>query len=95
MRPKVSNFTVSYSFDVKGRSKSSHFVSTNFTYPEPVSLEDMELDRLEVSSRITIWAIQDAVMRGDMGSEEAKERVDFLKASYEGMKTAILRKKGQ
>lgn len=95
MNPKISSFTVSYSFEIRGGAKSSHFISTNFTYPEPVALEDMELDRLEASSRVTIWAIQDAVMRGDMGSDEAKERIDVLKANFEGMKTAILRRKGE
>jgi len=92
---KISSFTVSYSFDVRGGSKSNHFISANFAYPEPQSLDRVEIDRLEASSRVTTWAIQDAVMRGDMGSDEAKERLDILKANYEGMRNALLRKKGE
>ena len=90
---KIDGFTISYSFDtsVYGR-KSSNFVSVNFSLPEPVSPDDLDILRLEASKKVTLWAIQDALARGELTQDEAKERLEIIKKNYDGISTALNRK---
>ena len=90
----VDSFTVSYSFEAGGfGKKSSNFVSVNFKLPEPTLIEDVEIVRLEASKKVTMWAIQDALMRGEISQEDAKSRLDVVKSNFEIMQTAILKRK--
>ncbi len=97
MDQNVENFTVSYSFDTNGGygRKSSNFLSVTFRLPSPTSIEDFEITRLEASRKVTLWAIQDAVMRGELSSSDAKERIEVLRINYEGMLNAIKKKSGE
>ena len=95
MTPKITTFTVSYAFDTRGPTKSSHFVSCNFALPEPMEPADLDIHRLEASAKVSTWAIQDAIMRGDIGIEEAKERLDTIKTNLESMKSTLIKRKGE
>lgn len=91
---KITNFTVSYAFDTSpsyGR-KSSNFMSVTISLPDPVEFDQFESIRLEASKRVTMMTIQDAVMRGEMSSDDAKERIEVLKLNFEGMTKAIHKK---
>ena len=54
-----------------------------------MSMEEMEGVRLEASKKVTMWAIQDAMLRGEISQNDAKERLDVLRLNFEGMKSAI------
>lgn len=88
----IDGFTISYSFDAGIGRKSSNFVSVNFKCPNPLSIEESELMRLEASKKVTIWAIQDALLRGEISQEDAKERFEVLKSNFDGMKSALEKK---
>jgi hypothetical protein len=90
----VTNFTISYAFDsnTSGFRKSSNFVSVTFSLPNPVDPAQFELTRLEASRKVTVWAIQDAVMRGEMSQSDAKERMEILKHNFDGMSESISKK---
>ena len=87
---EIDSFTISYSFDPGniGR-KSSNFVSVNFKLPHPTSINDVEPLRLEASKKVTMWAIQDALMRGEISQDDAKERLEIVKMNFEGMQSAL------
>jgi len=85
----IDGFTISYSFDSGMGKRSSNFVSVNFKCPNPVSMEEVEGMRLEASKKVTIWAIQDALLRGEISQEDAKERFEVLRQNFDGMKSAL------
>ena len=91
---KIDGFTISYAFDAgePGR-KSSNFVSVNFKMLEPTSIDEVECLRLEASKTVSVWAIQDALMRGEISSNDAKERIEIIKTNFNGMKSSIEKKK--
>lgn len=85
----VNGFTISYSFEGNIGRKSSTFISVNFTLPEPMSTTEVETVRLEASQKVSIWAIQDALCRGEITVEDAKMRMDIIKKNFEGIKERI------
>lgn len=95
MKPTVTNFTVSYVLDVGNGRKSSNFVSATFSLPEPCDAAGFEFDeiRLEASKKVTMWAIQDAVARGELSSDEARERIEVIKLNYDGMLKSLNKKR--
>ena len=92
MDVKVENFTVSYALDAGTGRKSSSFVSVTFRLPVPCDPDSFEATRLEASRKVTIWAIQDAVMRGELSSDDARERIEILKSNFDGMSRTIAKK---
>ena len=93
---KIDGFTISYSMDTgTPGSKSSNFVSVNFKLPEPLSMSEVEIVRLEASKKVTVWAISDALMRGELSKEEADERLEILKKNHEVMKSSIEKRAGK
>ena len=83
---KVDGFTISYSFEGNSGKKSSNFVSVNFKLPIPVNVNELDSVRLEASKKVTLWAVQDAVLRGEISQEEARSRVEILRHNFDGMK---------
>lgn len=93
---KIDGFTISYAFDTNSRNlKSSNFISVNFKLPEPTEVDDVELLRIEASKKVTIWAIQDALMRGELTQSEAKERLEIVKSNFDGFKSALQLRKSE
>jgi hypothetical protein len=90
---KIDSFTISYSFDAgnSGR-RASNFVSVNFKLHEPTNIEDVEIMRAEASKKVTVWAIQDALMRGEISSDEAKSRLEIVKSNFDGLKASLSKK---
>lgn len=86
---KIEGFTISYAFDGGNSRKSSSFVSVNFKLPEPLGLDEVEVLRTEASKKVTMWAIQDALMRGEISQDDAKERLDVIKHNFDSMKLAL------
>lgn len=97
MKLKIENFTISYAMDTGTGRKSSNFMSATFRLPEPVDSDNGEFDivRLEASKRLTMWVIQDAVVRGEISSDEARERISIIKANYDGMTQSLIKKRDQ
>ena len=89
----VKNFTISYSFEGNSGRKSSNFLSVNFELPEPMPVEELELVRLEASQKVTIWAIQDALCRGEISIEDARSRMEIVKLNFDGFRKRIEGKK--
>lgn len=90
---KINGFTISYSFEGSIGRKSSTFVSVNFTLPEPMSISEVEACRLEASQKVSVWAIQDALCRGEVSIEDAKSRMEIIKKNFEGLKDRMESKK--
>ena len=88
----IDGFTISYVFDAGTGRKSSHFVSANFKLPVPCHIDEVELVRLEASRHVTAWAIQDAVMRAEISSNDAAERMQIVRGNFDGMKATIEKK---
>jgi hypothetical protein len=86
----IDGFTISYSFDAgnPGR-RASNMVSVNFKLPSPMPIEEIETVRLEASKKVTMWAIQDAMLRGEISQDDAKERLEVLRLNFDGMKSAL------
>lgn len=95
MSLKVDGFTISYSVDGNAGRRSNSFVSVNFKLPEPTSIEDLEPTRLEASKKVTVWALQDALMRGEIDQETATERMKIVSHNHEKIQEALDRKKNQ
>lgn len=91
----VTAFTVSHSFETfRNGSKSTHFVSFNFTTPEPVTQQMAELLALRASIGVTKSAIQQAVARGHLSMEEGGELVSTMKGNHELLLKKKLEKVG-
>ena len=67
-------------------------MSVNFRLPHPIPIDEVESVRLEASKKVSIWAIQDAMLRGEISQDEAKERFDIIRANFDGMKMAMEKK---
>jgi hypothetical protein len=89
---KVDSFTVSYSLDCNLGKRSSNFLSMNFKLPEAVPIDQIDAIRAEASRKVTRWVIQDAVMRGEMTQEEARERMETLGHNFAVLQDALERK---
>jgi hypothetical protein len=88
----VENFTVSYSVDVGIGKRSNHFVSMTFRIPPGTPPDQVEIIRLDASKKVSLYALQDAVMRGEINSDDAKDRMEILKMNHEGMKSSMLKR---
>lgn len=85
----IENFTVSYAFEAGYGKKSNHFLSMGFRIPPGTDPSQIPMIRLEASKMVSMNVIQDAVMRGELSSEDAKERIEVLKLNFEGMKKSL------
>jgi hypothetical protein len=83
---QVESFTVSYAFDTHlNGKKANHFVSVGFTTSEPVSTEEAQVLQVKGSQMVTIAAIHDAVARGAISIEEARDLIADVKLRHEGL----------
>lgn len=82
----VDNFTVSYAFDTHlNGKKANHFVSVGFKTPEPVSIGEARVLQVKASQMVTIATIHDAVARGMIPIEEARDLIADMKLRHEGL----------
>jgi hypothetical protein len=54
-----------------------------------MSISEVETARLEASQKVSVWAIQDALCRGEITVDDAKMRMDIIKRNFEGLKERI------
>ena len=80
---KITEFTVSYSFDkyINGQ-KSNHFVSMKFSPSEPLSLDEIQIAQLQASKLVSTSVIHDAVVRGAISVNEGAEIIEFFNQSH-------------
>lgn len=89
---KVDGFTVSFSFDkYQGGEKMSNFVSMSFKLDEPLPPEKAVLAESEASTYVTRSVILDALARGVISQDMARDMIDSHKVRSDGIQTMIRR----
>lgn len=87
----LDHFTVSYGIDIyKNGDKSSHFVSASVKcvaddqkQDDHVSIEKLSELQMQLSFHVSKSAILDAMVRGHLTQEEAKDRIEVVKSNHE------------
>lgn len=86
----IEAFTTSYSIDTFANgTKQSHFVSAAFRSDPPIQPEDFAYVQLEAAMRVTSAVIQDAVSRGCMTEDEARDRISNARENFNGLRNRI------
>lgn len=84
---EVKSISVSHSLELhRAGEKSSHFVSTNVDIIGNVPVDKLPYIQLETAYKVTVSNIYNAMIRGAMTMEDAKERIDSMKENYEMLK---------
>ena len=89
---KVESFTVSHALDfyINGR-KSNHLVSMSFKH-EPCSIEEAKVLQIKGSEIVTIAVIHDALTRGSIQIDEARDLIEDAKARHQGLADKLTQK---
>lgn len=89
---KVDGFTVSFSFEkYQGGEKMSSFVAMSFKLDEPLPPEKAALAESEASVYVTRSVILDALARGVISQDTARDMIDSHKVRSDGIQAMIKR----
>jgi hypothetical protein len=89
---RVEGFTVSFSFEkYQGGEKMSSFVAMNFKLDEPLPPGEAQLAEAEASSYVTESVILDALARGIVSMDVAKDMIQAFRTRSEGVRSVIRR----
>ena len=89
----VKSFTVSHSFDTyRGGEKKYHFTSFGCDMKEPCAPEEAVMAALDASRHVTAAVIYEAVARGCLLQEEAKQMLHDSEARHQGLLEAVSKK---
>jgi len=83
---RVESFTVSYALDIYlNGKKSNHFVSMGFKLDESISTEEAQVLQVQASQIVTISVIHDALSRGVIQINEARDLIEDAKMRHQGL----------
>jgi hypothetical protein len=82
----IKEFTVTHSFDTyRNGNKTSQFVSVKF-WDEIDNIEDFPLKQLQAKLVVAKACIWDALVSGDITTEDANERLSLVKDNIEALR---------
>jgi hypothetical protein len=83
---KVTSISSSYAIDLhKSGERTSHFVSATIEIDPSIEIDEIPKTQLNLSYRVSVSAVYDALMRGALTIDQANERIKIMKDNFEQM----------